>query len=716
VDKEKTSVEIPNDDIIYGLGSGASSQSVFFIAKDTVYAAGTNDRYQLGIGEVGSKADPVEVKFDIFTNMDIVKISSSGSHTVAIEFSIDTESPTFSPTLNPTLAPIELATCDWLYWGADEGRGETIGDNQETPQLINDAILDVSAGPRYTLKVDVDGVAYAAGFVESKFEYLGHFGIDLNRLSNGSNDWKNIDSVVNDDGNQDDPPLFDKVYTGTTATANSGEMHSLLIDVNGNVFTMGNNNNGQLCLGDRAMRYLPHHVPFNAPAVAAAVGEDFSLILLSNGRVYGCGSNDRGQIGLGTDVSSVEVPNIINEMTKILDVSAGLTFSLFHAENGNVYGAGSNIYSQQCDFTEGDPISTPRIIQRLGRDVKKIMAGRESSYFLREDGSVRSCGRNDEGQLGDGTFIDKEFAVVNIPNDDIVDILGSGASSQSVFFVASDKVYAAGANYRYQLGIGEIGSRTFPVEVDFDDLANTSGIDKISSSGSHTVSRNCPVRVSEQPTKQPSRKPSSKPTAKPTKRPNGDTYYPTISPTLSPSLNPTLSPNSDPPPPTTPQPTSKPTSKPVTPNPQPTSKPTSKPVTPNPQPTSKPTSKPVTPKPTNGLDEPTLSPTLAPTMFPSLAPTQVPTLAPSLSPTECDITPKVNETFWRFEAFDLDANYLLGTSVSIYNRTAVVGAPLAESVASVTSGAAYIYNFNKDNGKWEYTQKMTPTFGISDAA
>jgi hypothetical protein len=88
----------------------------------------------------------------------------------------------------------------------------------------------------------------------------------------------------------------------------------------------------------------------------------------------------------------------------------------------------------------------------------------------------------------------------------------------------------------------------------------------------------------------------------------------------------------------------------------------------------------------------------------------------SLSPTECDITPKVNETFWRFEAFDLDANYLLGTSVSIYNRTAVVGAPLAESVASVTSGAAYIYNFNKDNGKWEYTQKMTPTFGIGDAA
>jgi alpha-tubulin suppressor-like RCC1 family protein len=85
VDKEKTSVEIPNDDIIYGLGSGASSQSVFFIAKDTVYAAGTNDRYQLGIGEVGSKADPVEVKFNIFTNMDIVKISSSGSHTVAIE-------------------------------------------------------------------------------------------------------------------------------------------------------------------------------------------------------------------------------------------------------------------------------------------------------------------------------------------------------------------------------------------------------------------------------------------------------------------------------------------------------------------------------------------------------------------------------------------------------------------------------------------------------
>jgi hypothetical protein len=90
-DKEKTSVEIPDDVIIYGLGSGASSQSVFFIAKDTVFAAGTNDRYQLGIGEVGSKADPVEVKFNIFIFLktDIVKISSSGTHTVAIGESDD---------------------------------------------------------------------------------------------------------------------------------------------------------------------------------------------------------------------------------------------------------------------------------------------------------------------------------------------------------------------------------------------------------------------------------------------------------------------------------------------------------------------------------------------------------------------------------------------------------------------------------------------------
>jgi len=127
--------------------------------------------------------------------------------------------------------------------------------------------------------------------------------------------------------------------------------------------------------------------------------------------------------------------------------------------------------------------------------MEMIMAGRESSYFLLDDGSVKSCGRNDEGQLGDGTFINNEFADVNIPKNEKVSNLGSGPSSQSVFFWGENEVFGAGANDRFQLGLGEIGSRTYPVRVEFDELYTVEGIIKISSSGTQTVALNVPVEL-----------------------------------------------------------------------------------------------------------------------------------------------------------------------------------------------------------------------------
>lgn len=273
--------------------------------------------------------------------------------------------------------------CKWLYWGANEGRGGELGTNQETPLLVDEDTSDVSAGPRYTLLIDSDGFAYAAGFIESKFEYSGHFGVEPDRLSEGSNNKKLINEV-SADGEVRRSPSFFKVYTGATGSANSGEMHSLLIDENGEVsnllrtvmtllkhttnllfvrqvYTTGNNNRGQLCLGDTEDRFIPHKVRLPRPAVAAALGEDFTLILLENGRVYGCGSNEKGELGLGPDVKLAEIPNSDNGLSDIELVSSGLNFALFLSRDGRTYSTGSNIYMQQCEDSDGDPTTNPKV-------------------------------------------------------------------------------------------------------------------------------------------------------------------------------------------------------------------------------------------------------------------------------------------------------------------------------------------------------------------
>ena len=137
-----------------------------------------------------------------------------------------------------------------------------------------------------------------------------------------------------------------------------------------------------------------------------------------------------------------------------------------------------------------------QVIQRLREeDVRIIMAGRESSYFLLGNGVIKACGRNDEGQLGDGSFVDNALVTVDIPDGQVMTNIASGPSSQSAFFFGKSSVFGAGSNDRFQLGIGERGSRKFPVEVDFNVLLSVAGIEKISSSGTHTVALNCPGEI-----------------------------------------------------------------------------------------------------------------------------------------------------------------------------------------------------------------------------
>eukprot|EP00804_Cyclotella_cryptica_P007661 CCRYP_015247-RB/>CCRYP_015247-RB protein AED:0.17 eAED:0.17 QI:1704/1/1/1/0.82/0.91/24/1518/1368 len=571
LDQDKTSVLIPNDGTIVAIGSGPSSQSAFFIGEGAVYGVGANDRYQLGLGEPGKTAYPTEVDFQVpFFN--IAKISSSGSHTVAVDELICTDFPTATPTSTPTIyptamptatptfSPTILETCNWLYWGANEGRGKTLGTNEEVPELIDEDIIDVTAGPRYTLLVDSEGNAYASGFIESKFEYLGHFGVESSKLQEGPNEWHQIDKVAGLSGKETTAPPFAKVYAGASATANSGEQHSLFIDQDGNVYTSGNNDRGQLCLGDTDPRYIPNQVSLKGPAIAAAIGEDFSLILLDDGSVYGCGSNEKGELGLGNSVKSVDAPNNDNGLSNIVDVSAGLNHALFLSGNGNVFATGSNIYMQLCEFSDGEPVTTPKAIkniQDVKADVEMIMAGRESSYFLLSNGEVKACGRNDEGQLGDGTFVDNEFVTVVIPTGEAISNVGSGPSSQSAFFFGENSVFGAGANDRFQLGLGEIGSKTFPVEVEFNELDTVAGILKISSSGTQTVAYNCPVAASDSPTFSPtvdilSTLPTFSPSASPTEEGNiTQSSIPTFSPTATPTTGvmsaiPTFSPTATP--------------------------------------------------------------------------------------------------------------------------------------------------------------------------
>ena len=231
------------------------------------------------------------------------------------------QEPTLAPTMNTPSPTVVADECNWFYWGGDEGKGGDVGENTETPAFQSSEVIDLSAGSRHSFVIDEDGVAYVAGFIESFYSYVGHMGVDRNKLNEGGNDFQQVDAVINTGGSIIKAPKFHKVYAGAGAPGNSRNMHSLLIDAGGNVYTTGNNNKGQLCQGDLEDRDIFTRVGGINNAVAAGVGLDFTLILLSDGKVVGCGSNENGELGLGPDVAYTPTPDGGNGLSNIAEVS-----------------------------------------------------------------------------------------------------------------------------------------------------------------------------------------------------------------------------------------------------------------------------------------------------------------------------------------------------------------------------------------------------------
>ncbi|WP_019901379.1 Ig-like domain repeat protein [Salinispora arenicola] len=284
-------------------------------------------------------------------------------------------------------------------------------------------------------------------------------------------------------------PVDVDLPAGTTITAIAGsDANSFALTSTGAVLAWGNNTGGELGDGTNTDRTTPVAVklPTGTTVTAIAVGTFHTLALTSTGVLLAWGGNGFGELGDGTTTARNEpVPVNVPAGTTITAIAGGRGHSLALTSTGTVLAWGKNNEGQLGDGTNANSTTPVDVDLPPGTTVTAIAGGGSNSFALTSAGTVLAWGLNSSGQLGDGTTTNRSTPVdVNLPPGTTVTAI-AGGDRHSLALTSAGTVLAWGLNSSGQLGDGTTTDSTTPVDVNLPPDTTITAI--TAHDGSHSL-------------------------------------------------------------------------------------------------------------------------------------------------------------------------------------------------------------------------------------
>lgn len=291
-------------------------------------------------------------------------------------------------------------------------------------------------------------VKNVSNFSEIKplLSYLRGFGLADNStlLAWGNNN--NGELGVGDTSYRSTP----QIALENVASYASGYFHTAAVLENGSVLVWGDNGHGQL--GDNLFeseRLSPGIVDGVENAVSVECGHYSVFVKTGNGEYYVWGDNDYSIFGTGNS-TDFPVPALMPHFDNAT-LYVGYNHVVAQFDNGSVYTCGDNSFGQ-LGIGLGSSYSNVLVEVPVLQGAQEIVVGYNHNFAKLDNGSWVSWGYNSSGQLGQGDRSDRrEPALLSgIPNIYTV----SAGYSHSVIMLDNYDVIAAGDNERYQIGNG----------------------------------------------------------------------------------------------------------------------------------------------------------------------------------------------------------------------------------------------------------------------
>jgi alpha-tubulin suppressor-like RCC1 family protein len=236
-----------------------------------------------------------------------------------------------------------------------------------------------------------------------------------------------------------------------------GDHHSCAAQSDGTLWCWGDNTYGQLGIGSNT----PSAIPMSLGVVnARLIGAGENHTCLHDGATTRCwGRNHRGQLGDFTQTNRTAPVNSMAFPAYQLTLGANHTCVGLYYPGGLTQCWGDNAYGQL-----GRPASVSFAVFNataggISGYPRSLVAGRDHTCAVDEQGAVRCTGRNDDGQLGDNTRTNR-YGFVPVAPSGAFDgaIVGSGGA-HSCAMRMDGRVDCWGRNEAGQVGDGSTVDR-----------------------------------------------------------------------------------------------------------------------------------------------------------------------------------------------------------------------------------------------------------------
>ncbi len=244
----------------------------------------------------------------------------------------------------------------------------------------------------------------------------------------------------------------------------------------------GDNHYGGLGDGTHVNRLRPVQVAGLGWGVRGiGVGSGFACALTSAGGVQCWGRNEHGQLGNRTTTDSATPVQVEGMAWGVVALRVSWANACVIMRDHSAHCWGENANGNLGDGTTIDRM-TPVHVRGFPAGVTSISPGLDHSCATTPSGATKCWGGNRDGQLGDGTTIDSLVPVTVSHLTGSVQVVAG--TSHSCARTSAGLVACWGLNDVGQLGDGTSTSHTTPVQV-----VRLRGVDSITTAGEHSCAR-----------------------------------------------------------------------------------------------------------------------------------------------------------------------------------------------------------------------------------